>query len=196
MSSTSQTTRTRILKSTWDLLESGTAKTRMSDIAKAVGISRQAVYLHFPNRAELLIATTRYVDEIKGIDGRLAASRSATSGAERLKAFVAAWGNYIPEIYGVGRALMAMQDSDPEAAAAWQGRMLAVREGCAAAVAALHSDNDLTDTLSQDEATDLLWSLLSVPGWERLVKTCGWSQERYIAVTTQTARRALMPDGR
>ncbi|MBT7717936.1 MAG: helix-turn-helix transcriptional regulator, partial [Halieaceae bacterium] len=27
----------------------------MSDIAKQTGISRQAVYLHFPTRAELLI---------------------------------------------------------------------------------------------------------------------------------------------
>jgi AcrR family transcriptional regulator len=35
----------------------------MSDIAKAAGLSRQAVYLHFPNRAELLISATKHLDE-------------------------------------------------------------------------------------------------------------------------------------
>ena len=44
----------------------------MSDVAKQAGISRQAVYLHFPSRAELLIATTRYIDQVKDIDGQLA----------------------------------------------------------------------------------------------------------------------------
>ncbi|MEQ9693676.1 TetR/AcrR family transcriptional regulator [Shimia sp. SDUM112013] len=196
MSSEALSTRTRILKSAWDLLESGAGKTRMSDIAKAAGISRQAVYLHFPNRAELLIATTRYIDEVKDVDARLAASRSAPSGEARLEAFIAAWGNYIPEIYGVACALMALEDSDPEARLAWDGRMTAVREGCAAAVTALQRDGMLQEGLSPEEATDLLWVQLSVPVWEQLVKTCGWSQARYIELTTQTARRALLPGGR
>ncbi len=192
MSSTPENTRTRILNAAWTLLESGEAKTRMSDFAKRAGISRQALYLHFPSRAELLIALTRHVDAVKGIDDRLAASRAATTGRDRLDAFVAAWGNYIPDIYGVGRALMAMQDSDPEAAAAWDNRMQAVREGCAAAVAALQADGALTPDLTPEQATDLLWTLLSVRGWEQLVRACGWPQDRYVTVMTETARRALM----
>ena len=192
MSSAPENTRTRILNAAWTLLESGEAKTRMSDFAKGAGISRQALYLHFPSRAELLIAVTRHVDAVKGIDDRLAASRAATTGRDRLDAFVAAWGNYIPEIHGVGRALMAMQDSDPEAAAAWDGRMQAVRAGCAAAVAALQADGDLTPDLTPEQATDLLWTLLSVRGWEQLVRTCGWPQARYVAVMTRTARRSLV----
>lgn len=62
----------------------------MSDIAKAVGISRQALYLHFPTRAELLIATTRHIDSVKNIDARLADSRVATSGRDRLVSFISA----------------------------------------------------------------------------------------------------------
>jgi AcrR family transcriptional regulator len=51
-------TRIRILNSAWKLLVGSHASAvRMSDIAKQTGISRQAVYLHFPTRAELLIAT-------------------------------------------------------------------------------------------------------------------------------------------
>lgn len=193
MSSSPENTRTRILNAAWSLLESGEGKTRMSDFAKKAGISRQALYLHFPSRADLLIAVTGHVDAVKGVDDRLRASRSATTGRDRLDAFVAAWGNYIPEIHGVGRALMALQDTDPEAAAAWDGRMQAVREGCAAAVAALQQDGDLTPELTPDQATDLLWMLLSVRGWEHLIRTCGWPQTRYIEVMTETARRALLP---
>ena len=98
-------TRSRILDATWQLLEAsqGTG-VRMSDIAKQAQVSRQALYLHFENRSELLIATTRHLDEVKDIDQRLAASRNAKSGIARLEAFIDAWGNYIPEIYGIARA--------------------------------------------------------------------------------------------
>ncbi len=194
MSSENPTTRTRILDATWTLLESGGSKVRMSDIAKAAGISRQAVYLHFPSRADLLVATTRHIDAAKDIDARLAASREATRGPERLARFIDAWGTYIPEIYGVGRALMAMQDSDEEARKAWAGRMEALRQGCAAAVAAIAADGALRPQLTQTRATDTLWMLLSVRNWEQLTRDSGWSQADYLAAMQDLARRALLAD--
>ena len=64
MSSEMNPTRERILDSTLQLLESGGgSKVRMSDIARQAGVSRQAVYLHYPSRAELLVAATRHLDE-------------------------------------------------------------------------------------------------------------------------------------
>lgn len=193
MSSESLETRERILQNTWKLLIDGQASAvRMSDIAKHTGISRQAVYLHFPTRAELLTATTRYIDEVKDIDQRLAESRSASTGLERLDAFVAAWGNYIPEIYGVANALMAMQAKDVEAGAAWADRMAAVRHGCEAAVAALKRDGRLTRELTESEAADLLWCQLSVEHWVHLRHRCGWTQTRYLEVLQQTLRTALV----
>ena len=164
----------------------------MADIAKEAGISRQAVYLHFPTRAELLVATTRYLDEVKHVDDRLAASRSAATGVERLSAFIEAWGNYIPEIYGVGKALLAMENTDEEASAAWSDRMQAVRHGCEAAVRGLARDGTLSPDRAADEATDLLWTLLSVRNWEQLVHDCGWSQGLYIDTMQQIARRSLV----
>ena len=196
MSSDKIDTRTRILESTWKLLESDGGETvRMSDIAKAAGVSRQAVYLHFPNRADLLIATTRHLDDVLNVDARLEKSRAADSGIERLTAFIDAWGNYIPEIHGVARALLAMKDTDAEADAAWRDRMQAVRHGCAAAVKALKADGDLREGLSVEKATDLLWTLLSVRNWEHLRSDCGWSQRQYIEVMTSSARRLLTADG-
>lgn len=191
MSRKNTDTRSRILQSAWKLLESLENSVRMSDIAKAAGISRQALYLHFPTRAELLVATVRYLDEVKDVDDRLVASRAATTGEQRLDLFIEAWCNYIPEIYGVGRALMAMMDTDAEARAAWDDRMHAVRHGCAAVITALNSDGRLT-MAQEKEATDLLWSLLSVPMWEHLTQTCGWGQEVYIVEMKRLARAALI----
>ena len=194
MSSKSEKTRARILQTTLDLLESGQPQlTRMSDIAKAAGISRQALYLYFPNRAELLIGATKYLDEKVNIEDSLVESRTAKTGKDRLDAFIRAWGNHIPVIYGVGRALLAMSETDKEAAAAWENRMAAVRHGCAAAVAALSRDGDLRDDLTEEIGTDLLWTLLSVRNWEALTQTCGWDQGQYLDEVTRLARLALLP---
>lgn len=191
MSSTQANTKTRILDTTWKLLESGNKNVRMSDIAKAVGISRQALYLHYPNRADLLIATTRHIDSAKDIEGRLAESRAAKSGKDRLSAFIRAWVGYIPEIHGTSVALRAMQATDAEAAAAWNDRMQAMRHGCAAAVKAIKDDRLLLPHLTEDTATDLLWMLLSVENWERLVRDCGWLQADYEASIQTLAHKAL-----
>ena len=193
MSRKSEKTRKRILQATWDLLETSKGQNvSMSDIAKASEISRQAVYLHFGSRAELLIATTRYVDEVKDIDARLVTSRTAPTGILRLEAYIEAWGNYIPEIYGVSRALMATLEWDDAAAEAWNDRMQAVRHGCAAAIHALSRDGDLIAGLSSDDATDMLWTLLSVRNWEQLCRTCEWAQEKYVQHMKLIARQTLV----
>lgn len=193
MSSDQIKTRTRILVSTQKLLETNPTKAvRMSDIAKDAGLSRQALYLHFPTRSELLIATTRYLDEILNVDQRLVLSRAAEKGTDRLRLYIEAWGNYIPEIYSVGRALMAVQDTDDAAKAAWEGRMQAVREGCLAVVKQLKEDGDLVPELSTKQATDVLWGLVSVRMWEHYIQSCKWSQKRYIEVTHQMARQVLL----
>jgi len=193
MSSKNLDTRSRILESAWKLLEANKGKiVRMSDIAKQAGISRQAVYLHFPTRAEMLVATTQYVDEVKNIEAQLTASRTATSGLDRLQSFIETWGNYIPEIYGIGKALMAIQDTDEAAKIAWHDRMQAMREGCAAAVTAIDNDGDLLPDYTAEQATDILWTLLSVRNWEHFTLDCGWSQKAYVDRVTSLAQRMLM----
>ncbi len=195
MSRKEDSTRNRILSATWKLLEDGGGSTvRMSDIAKAAKISRQALYLHFPNRAELLIATTRYLDEVHDIEGTLIANCIAKTGVERLDAWVVVWGNYLPTIYGIAKALLAMKDSDEGADAAWADRMQAVRHECAAAISALIAENMLNAALTEQEATDALYTLLSVRTWEQLRIECAWSQERYITLIQTMARQVLLKD--
>ena len=195
MSSTNPETRDRILKAALKLLEASQGKgVRMTDIAKRAGISRQALYLHFSTRAELLIATTYYLDEVKGVEDRLVPSRTAQSGIERLDAFIEAWGTYIPEIYGIAKALLAMRDTDEAAAEAWDERMQDMREGCEAAINALNRDKMLSPDHSPNQATDILWTMLSVRNWEQLTIECGWPQEKYIETLKSLARRIFVAE--
>jgi AcrR family transcriptional regulator len=193
MSSENTETRTRILEATIQLLEKHGGKgVRMGDIAKKSGISRQAVYLHFASRTELLIAAIRYTGDLLDVDARLAPSRAAPTGVERLGLYIEFWGNYIPEIYGMAKALMMAQDNDEAAAAAWRDRMLAMRDGCRAAIDALHDDGMLAQGWTRPKATDALWTMLLVPNWENLTIGCGWSTKEYIRRMTDMAERVFV----
>lgn len=195
MSSTETETRTRILKATIRVLEQQRGQgVRMGDIARAAGISRQAVYLHFATRTELLVATTRHLDDVLNLDRRLARSRAAKSGVERLALYIEFWGRYVPEIYAVAKALLMAKDTDEAAAAAWDDRMLAMRDGCRAAIEALHSDAKLAPEWTPKRATDALWTMLLIPTWENLTGNCGWSTRQYIRQMTALAKRAFVDD--
>jgi AcrR family transcriptional regulator len=195
MSTKNVETRTRIMEATVRVLEEHDGRgVRMGDIAKASGISRQAVYLHFSSRAELLVAATRHLDEVLDVDRRLAPSRAATSGAERLELYIDFWGHYIPKIYGVAKALLLAQDTDEAAAAAWKDRMRAMRDGCRAAIEALHSDGNLAPEWTPNRATDALWTMLLVPNWEHLTSECGWSTRQYVRWMKTVAKRTFIDE--
>lgn len=195
MSSENSETRTRILRATVQMLEKHGGKgVRMGDIARESGISRQAVYLHFASRTDLLVAATRYLDEELDVDSRLAPSRAATSGVERLALYIDCWGSYIPDIYGVAKALLLAQDTDEAAAAAWKDRMAAMRDGCRAAIDALHRDKRLAPGWTPEQATDALWSMLLVPNWEALTIECGWSTKQYVRWIQTMAERTFVAE--
>ena len=195
MSSGDLQTRDRILVATVRMLEEhGGRGVRMGDIASMAGISRQAVYLHFASRTDLLVAATQYLDEVLEVDRRLAPSRAATSGVERLALFIECWGHYIPDIYGVAKALLLAQDTDEAAAAAWQDRMLAMRDGCRAAIDALHADGKLATVWTPAKATDILWTMLLVPNWENLTIECGWSTQQYVKWMKTLAKRTFVQE--
>ncbi len=119
-------------------------------------------------------------------------SRTARTGIERLDAFIEAWGGYLPEIHGIAKALLAMKDTDEAAAKARDERMQDMRQGCKAAISALISDNLLSPDHSPNQATELLWTMLSVRNWEQLTLECGWPQATYIATLKSLARRIFV----
>lgn len=195
MSSSESETRTRILQATAKLLEERRGlDVRMRDIADAAKLSRQALYLHFGSRTDLMVATTRYLDEVYGLEERLQRYNAATAGIDILDAFVEFWGGYIPKIYSLATTLLAARETDEAAAAAWNDRMDAVRDGCRNAVEGLARDGMLAPIWSRDEAIDLLWAMLSIRNWENLTIDCGWSPEQYVDRMQRLTKRALVRD--
>ena len=179
MSNAVPETRKRILEATLHLLEASEGRdVRISDIAEQARVTRQTLYHYFKTRSELLVETTFYVDELYDTPSRLVASRNAQTGVARLEAYVTAWADYIQEIYGVARALISLDD--PDANSAWRIRMQDMWEGCEAAIKALKKDGHLNPDYSVKEASDLLWTLMSVRNWEHLRIDREWSQAKYV----------------
>jgi AcrR family transcriptional regulator len=195
MSSKKTDTRARILKTTWKLMEQRRGQdVHIRDIAKAVGISRQAVYLHFASRTELMIATMDYVDKVKGLDKRLDQLKTITSAIDLLEAYIEVWGNHIPEIYGLAKAMMKTRDSDEAIAAAWNSSMGCLLGVCQETIEALDREGILAQEWSRKEATEMLFTMLSVTNWEQLIMECGWSITQYIHWMTTLAKRTFIYD--
>lgn len=180
MSRDESNTRSKILLATQHAMESDPARApAMGAIAKAAGISRQALYLHFPSRAELFIETVRDLDRRLDTERKLLPVTQARTGTERLSAFIGGWAAHLPHIHGVVTALMRLKDSDEAVAATWDNRMQAIRSSCQTTVRMLHDEGRLRSEWSIETATDLLSTLLSVENWERLTLESGWTSDEY-----------------
>lgn len=174
-------TRTRILEANWHLMEKNHGLgVSMSKIAKEAGISRQALYLHFDSRIELMIATVNYVDDIKGLNERLKGFQVATTGVELLEACVEIWGNYIPEIYGLAKAMLNARETDEAAATAWKGCTVSLHEVCGKTIDTLDDEGKLLPNWSRKTATEMFMTLISIYNWEQLTIESGWSNEQYV----------------
>jgi AcrR family transcriptional regulator len=195
VSSTKLSTRERILETTWHLMEQRRGQgVRIEDIAEMAGVSRQAVYLHFASRAELLTATARYLDDVLHGYERSQQICAGKTGISALDAYIEWWGNYIPDIYGLAKALMTVKDTDEAAATAWNDRMQASYNLCLQVIRGLTTEGVLAPMWTVEEAADFLWAAISIQTWETLVLERGWTNTQYIEHAQQAMRRMLVQD--
>ncbi|MEM1227447.1 MAG: TetR/AcrR family transcriptional regulator [Planctomycetota bacterium] len=194
MSNSPSDTQSKILSAALQLLVDRAGKdVRMSDIAALAGVSRQAVYLHFDSRTKLMVATVQYGDRINNAASQVQPWRDA-EGVEKLDAWIEFWGKYLPQIFGVAKALMIARETDEAAKAAWEDRMADVRSSCRTTVASLSKTGDLAAPWTVASATDILWTLLSVDSYEQLVVSGTWSTRRYVQHMKSAARRLFTND--
>jgi AcrR family transcriptional regulator len=173
-------TKARILDAVWRLVtRRGRADLTMGDIARAVGLSRQAVYLHFPNRAALLVAAVRHFDEQHG-DVAARERRRALPPVESFEAGIRAWLAYLPQVLSVAGALEAAAMVGDEGADAWHDRMRYLREGQRYYVARLAEHGLLADGWTVDEALDWMWARTHPSVWRHLVVEQGWDRDRFV----------------
>ena len=172
-------TRARILDTAWKLVgERGVEAVTVADVAAAAGVSRQLVYVHFENRAGLLVAMARRHDVRSGFAGR-AAEAGALPPVAALERLLRLWFAYLPEILPVARALEAAAINGDEGGVAWRDRMGDVREVLAAAVDRVATDGRLTGGWTPATATDWVWARAQPSAFAHLVADRGWSPGDY-----------------
>lgn len=177
----SRNSRKRILEAAVDLItKRGEADVTMADLARAARVSRQAVYLHFADRAALMLALVRYVDEKRGLEKELGKIRDAPSGVAAVREIVALQARMNPAIWAVARAVDAVRRTDEAAQRGWQDRLENRLAGCQEVVARLAKEGQLRADLDASTAADLLWAITSLRMWEDLVLQRGWSSRRYV----------------
>lgn len=168
-------TRSRILETARRLITDQGSRVLMADVARAAGISRQALYLHFGSRASLLVAVVRDMDEQDGIRARCEKALTGEEPVEAFRAFLRVWLRYAATIHPVASALLASRRDDPDAATAWNDRMGELHEGFLAAARRLGAAGRLRQGLAADVAADLAWAMTSVSVWEQLTADRGRS---------------------
>jgi AcrR family transcriptional regulator len=176
MTVTRRDTRARILDSAWKLVqERGIEAVTLADIAAATGVSRQLLYVHFENRAGLLVAMTRRHDVRSGMVDRFteAASLPPVAALER---HLRLWFAYLQEILPVARALEAAAINGDEGGDAWRDRMGGLRDVLAGAVERVGRDGRLADGWTVAAAADWVWARALPSTWQHLVER-GWSPE-------------------
>jgi AcrR family transcriptional regulator len=181
----------RILDAARELTEAQGMAPTMSALARAVGISRQALYLHFPDRAQLLLALVAHIDEKGQLQDGIDAVRQAPDAAGSIRAWahMQAWHN--PKIAALARALDDSRHADPAASAAWSDRTGNRMRGAISIIERLRAEGRLDPTWTTTEAAALLWELTSFHVWDDLVNDAQIASDRYVEIITAAALGAL-----
>lgn len=179
--------RSAILDVAWRLIGERGLAVSMAEIADAVGMTRQSIYVHFKTRGGLLVALVRRVDEREDIHAQFLRALERPDAAERLDAFLGVWLDFVPKIHPVAHQLIAARRHDAEAAAAWRDRMDELREGFLRLTRSLRREGVLGGDWTAPAAADYLFAGASVQAWELLAVDLGWGARK----TSTTLRRAL-----
>jgi AcrR family transcriptional regulator len=160
-------------------------------VAKQAGVSRQAIYLHFDSKADLLEALHHRINEQDVHPAMQRVWRSPDAGAA-LDAFVGATAVVAPKILGIFNALEAAARIEPVAEETW-GRP---REGrfadCLRMAKWLDREDELAADVNPRHAADVLFTMASIRAYESLVAGCGWSSRRWTTWTRQSLRTLLL----
>lgn len=188
MSSTSD----RILDAAIGLVEAQPAKVpSMSEVARATGISRQALYLHFPDRAALLLALVEHVDSRENLAGEIATVQAAVDGPAEVRAWIEMQARRNPGIASLARALDQSRHEDDSTTVAWRDRTANRMRAATAIVQRLRREDGVHRSWNTAEAATVLWELASFRVWDDIVNEAGMEPERYAEIVTTAALATL-----
>lgn len=178
MSTKRENTRKSLLEAAWKRLERGDA-TKLEDVGHDVGVSRQAVYLHFGSRGGMLLALVAHIDEALGLNERIRAMLAVTDPVEQLHSALKLTADYEPKIHAVAMALSRQAHEDEDLRTAFDDRMKRRRQGLVQIVKRVGSAGLLRKPWTATEVADALWQASTPASYETLVVECGWKPARY-----------------
>lgn len=187
-------TRRRILEATWQLIEERGSSIRLMDAADEAGVSRQTVYLHFGDRAGLLLALVAYMPEALGFQELLAHVFDAPTGAEALRRAVELHSTYSEKIDSVAQVLEAAQYRDKALGAAWRDRMDRSRAAHRAIIQRIADEGLLAAGWTVEAAADLFYTVTMQGPWRELTRELGWTPERYAENVTRLLLRSFLAE--
>jgi AcrR family transcriptional regulator len=185
-------TRTRILDAAWALLEERGTDIRIADIAAKARVSRQAVYLHFDDRASLFVALGDHIDVSFGRDRLRADVFGAPTAVESLRRWVQTMSWYNAKIDSVSRILELRAESDEALAAAWKDRMTGRRGHVRRIAERIAAEGRLAEGWTVEAAANLIFTVTLPGSWRVLTSVVGWSKERYADEVTGLLERSLL----
>jgi AcrR family transcriptional regulator len=190
-------TRRRIVdQATRLFIEQGYAATTLNQIAKGAGVAVQTLYFHFGNKATVL----KEAVDVRAVGDDQPIPLLDRSWARRVRdepdgrRALAIWLRNARAVFGrVAPIMTIVRDaagSDPEMAAQWQINMGQRYVAQRTVVQQLADKDALRPELTVDQATDIVFCLVSIEVYQLFTAERGWTPaqwERWIKDTLTTA---------
>jgi AcrR family transcriptional regulator len=190
--STKSDTKLRIIDATWKLFNDMSPKSpTLGEVAKEAGVSRQAVYLHFGNRSNLLTESIQIMREKTGSAERLKSAREVEP-----ELVLSSWVDTLFGVYemnlSIGKTYLAAAHVD-EAGRQGRGAFVAsVRRSAAFVIERFDSLGMLQPKWTIETATDWLYTKIDFAVWHLIVHELGWSREQAVLRTVESLESDLL----
>jgi AcrR family transcriptional regulator len=175
----SRRTRAALLAAAHNILkEQGFEGLTMTGVAERAKVTRRAVYMHFPTRAELVSELFDYVADVEGLAASTRRVWEAPDAIAALDEWAAHLARYHPRLLAVDRAVQRVWRLDPDAAAHRKRVVAAKLANCRRLARRLADEGRLASAWTTESATDMLFALISSDMIEALIIDRRWSRDR------------------
>jgi AcrR family transcriptional regulator len=183
-------TRTQILEAARAMFEElGYYGAGLGAVAKKAGVSRQAIYLHFQSKADLLTALHMHIfatDVVPVLERHPITDE--TTGLDVLDATIAVDAEVAARVWRVHEALTMARRQHPEVEETLRPRENERYDDLLSLGRRLERDGALPPDVPVGLFADMLWGLLNIGTYKNLVIERSWSLDQYRRWVRDTIR--------
>ncbi len=189
-------TRTQILEAARTMFEElGYNGAGLEAVAKMAGVSRQAIYLHFPSKAELLTALHLHIfatDVVPALERH--SITDAMTALDALDATIAVDVEVASKVWRIHEALATARRQHPEVEDTLRPREEERYAGLLDLGRRLKREGALPPKVRVGTFADMLWGLINVGTYRSLVIERDWSLDQYRRWVRNTIRLHISAD--